>query len=282
MNSIANSDAVLDISRILPQHQSALTLLNGKLQKPGTNSYRWLDLACGKGQIISQLSNNLSQQNRLKLIYAGYDINVNNTRTAERMAHSLSFKSHSFRHGDLSQFDRLLDDNELFDFVTCTNTAHELQPGAFASIVVDALLRLADSGELFVYDMESLVQPELGALPWRGDEIGALLNELFDEIGSEFRVHPSTWQHSTCKGWSLLIQREYLGVTNDRIIEKRADIDNRLDAKIDRILQDRLEQCNKTLEAYAKYGADTADDEQTKLSALYEFWALQNAIGMRK
>ena len=175
MNSIADSDAVLDISRILPQHQSALTLLNGRLQKPGTDSYRWLDLACGKGQIISQLSNNLSPQNRLKLVYAGYDINVDHTRTAERMANDLGFKSHSFRHGDLSQFAKLLETDELFDFVTCTNTAHELQPGAFASIVVDALLRLSESGELFVYDMESLVQPELGALPWRGDEIGTCL-----------------------------------------------------------------------------------------------------------
>jgi SAM-dependent methyltransferase len=281
MPSIADSDAVLDISRILPQHQSALTLLNGKLQKPGTNECNWLDLACGKGQIISQLSENLSTDNRRKLAYAGYDINVDHTRIAERMASDLGFKSHSFRHGDLSQFAKLLEVDEQFDFVTCTNTAHELQPGAFATIVIDALLRLSDSGEFFVYDMESLVQPELGALPWRGDEIGALLNELFEVLDTEFRVHPSTWQHSTCKGWTVVIQRAYLNKSNIDITGKRSAIEEKLETAIDKILATRLQQCDATLNSYAKWGTDTADDERTKLAALYEFWALHNAIKVR-
>jgi hypothetical protein len=67
MGAIADSDAVHDIRRILPQHQSALTLLNSKLQNPAVQSFRWLDLACGKGQIISQLEENLSANQRQKL-----------------------------------------------------------------------------------------------------------------------------------------------------------------------------------------------------------------------
>ncbi|QDT42614.1 hypothetical protein Pan241w_27000 [Gimesia alba] len=283
MGSIADSDAVHDISKILPQHQSALTILNGKLQKPGTDSCNWLDLACGKGQIISQLSENLSSENRSKLIYSGYDINIENTRTAGRMAKGLGFKSFSFKHGDLSQFTKLLDDNEKFDFITCTNTAHELQPGAFASIIIDALLRLTDTGELFIYDMESLIQPELGALPWRHDEISELLKELFDELSSNFHVHVPSWKHSTCKGWTIVIQREYLNdVANETIMNKRADINRRLELKIDEILEARLNECNTTLATFTEYGVVTANDEQTRIDALYEFWALHNTLRIRK
>jgi len=40
---LADSDAVHDIRQILPQHQSALTLLNGKLQNPSVK----LPINCG-------------------------------------------------------------------------------------------------------------------------------------------------------------------------------------------------------------------------------------------
>ncbi len=211
MSSIADSDATHDIRRILPQHQSALTLLNSRLQNPAVGKLCWLDLACGKGQIISQLNENLSLTHRAKLSYFGYDINVDHTRTAERMADGLKFKEYAFLHGDLSDFNKIINNDHRFDFITCTNTAHELQPGAFANIFIDSILRLTDSGELFIYDMESLKTPELGALPWRGAEIGKLLNSSFETLGTEFRAHPSTWSHSSCKGWTVTIQKQYVG-----------------------------------------------------------------------
>ena len=52
MALISDSDAVLDIRRILPQHQSAITLLNTILQNPGVTDCFWLDLACGKDRLF--------------------------------------------------------------------------------------------------------------------------------------------------------------------------------------------------------------------------------------
>lgn len=86
MPLIADSEAVLEIQKILPQHQSAITLLNLKLQNPSLGVFNWIDLACGKGQIISQLADNLSENSRKKLSYVGYDISVENTRVAQRIA----------------------------------------------------------------------------------------------------------------------------------------------------------------------------------------------------
>lgn len=281
MSAIADSDAVHDIRRILPQHQSALTLLNGRLQNPAVNAVHWLDVACGKGQIIAQLDNNLSPDHRAKLSYIGYDINSDFIRTAEKLAEGLGLQAVEFLNGDLSSFSRLVPAERKFDFISCTNTAHEIQPGCFACLFLDALLHLSDSGELFIYDMESLTTPELGALPWRNQEIDELINAAFHTLGTVFRAHPSAWDHSSVRGWSVTIQRHYIEVTNETIIEKRAEISERLEGIIDKLLDSRLKECSKVLESFCKYGADTAQDENDKISALYEFWALHRAKGMR-
>jgi len=282
MASLADSDAVHDIRRILPQHQSALTLLNGKLQNPAVKSFQWLDLACGKGQIISQLGENLSEKQRNKLSYVGYDINVEYTRTAERMADSLHLARYEFLHGDMSSFNSIIKPDAEFDFITCTNTAHELQPGAFAELFLSALRRLSTRGEFFIYDMESMTKPELGALPWRSAEIAALLNSAFEVLGTDFRVEPSGWSHTSCKGWSVTIQREYIDKTDDEINVAQQRISERLDQEIDRILTERFIECNRMIETFCRFGADTADDVSARLLALYEFWALHRAKEMRK
>lgn len=281
MTSIAGSNAVHDRERILSQHQSALTLLNGLLQNPAVKSVHWLDIACGKGQIIAQLDENLSPEHRAKLSYVGYDINSDFTRTAEKLAEGLGLQEVEFLHGDLSSFSKLVSSDRKFDFISCTNTAHEIQPGCFACLFLDALLRLSESGELFIYDMESLMTPELGALPWRKEEIDELINAAFDTLGTAFRAHPSTWKHSTVRGWSVTIQRHYIDVTNETIVEKRNELSERLEGIIDQLLDSRLKECNKVLEAFCKYGTETAQDENDKVSALYEFWALHRAKGMR-
>jgi len=282
MVSLADSDAVYDIRRILPQHQSALTLLNGKLQNPSVKSFLWLDLACGKGQIISQLGENLSVKQRKKLSYIGYDINVEHTRTAERMADSLQLSHYEFLHGDMSIFNNIVKPETKFDFITCTNTAHELQPGAFASLFLSSLKRLSNTGELFIYDMEHLTKPELGAIPWRNAEINTLLNSAFEELKTDFRVEPSGWSHTSCKGWSVTIQREYINKTDNEIQKSQNCITGRLEREIDNILKKRLTECNHMLETFCRFGADTADDVAARQSSLYEFWALLRVMEVRK
>ncbi len=282
MSKIADSDSILDIRRILPQHQAALTLLNGKLQNPSLTRLDWLDLACGKGQIISQLNENLSIEHRGRLHYIGYDINPMDTKTAERIADGLQLASYNFQHGDLANFNSILKPDKKFDFITCTNTAHELQPGAFASLILNAFYLLTDNGEFFIYDMESLSKPELGALPWRGAEIQKLLNTIFETIGTKFKVQPSVWTHSTCKGWSITIQRNYVSERNDYIFGLQNSLASNTESIIDEILDNRLKECNKALDTFCRFGTESVDDAHDKTLSLYEYWAINRSMEMRK
>jgi ubiquinone/menaquinone biosynthesis C-methylase UbiE len=282
MSLIADSDAVLDGGRILPQHQAALTLLNAKLQDPDVTELRWLDMACGRGQIIAQLLENLTPENRKKLTYIGFDIHVDHTRVAERLASKLSLKGYSFYQGDLTKFSGIVDSPSNFDFITFTNTAHEVSPGDFSRIMLDAILRLSPSGELFIYDMESLTEPELGALPWNANEISTLFKTIFEILEPRFRVHPSTWSHKNCKGWTAVIQRRFVKSSNDEIRSKLEQVIPELTNVVGDILSKRLDECDKALDAYCRFGADTPNDEQEKLSCLYKFWALHRVIGAHK
>lgn len=282
MSLIADSDAVLDSGRILPQHQTALTLLNAKLQDPDVTELRWLDMACGRGQIISQLLENLTPENRKKLTYIGFDIHVDHTRTAEQLASKLSLKNYFFYQGDLTKFSGIVDTPDDFDFITFTNTAHEVSPMDFSKIMLDAILRLSPSGELFIYDMESLTEPELGALPWNANEISILFKTIFGILDPRFNVHPSSWSHKNCKGWTAVVQRRFVKVENEEIISKLDQVMPALTTVVKEILSGRLDECDKALDAYCRFGADTPNDEQEKLSCLYKFWALHRVIGAHK
>jgi ubiquinone/menaquinone biosynthesis C-methylase UbiE len=55
----ADAKATLNKERLFAQHQAALTILQRELDSPKIKKYNWLDLACGKGQIIVHLIDNL-------------------------------------------------------------------------------------------------------------------------------------------------------------------------------------------------------------------------------
>lgn len=273
---LADSSAVLYSSRILPQHQSAIMLITTILQKPSQKTFSWLDLACGKGQIITQLSVNIENRFiREKIKYTGYDIDPSNTRIAGENLFNTGLGFYGFLHGDLSNFPNVVPTKDTFDFITCTNTAHELKPEILSSIIIESLIRLSDSGVLFIHDMESLETPELGALTWHGGEIGQLINAIFEVIGIEYRVYPNVWKHSTCNTWTVVIQKQFINVSNDDLKKSRSKINRCLNKKIKDLLYIRLINCRKELQYLQDYGTKTDEKEKLKGLLLHELWALQ-------
>ena len=103
VTSIADSSAFRDQERILPHHQAALTLLQARLSAPGTNHLAWLDLACGWGQIIASLDENLSTEARAKIAFWAYDLDQEFARETRKTAECLGFASLKTKVGDLSE-----------------------------------------------------------------------------------------------------------------------------------------------------------------------------------
>jgi SAM-dependent methyltransferase len=275
LSTIADSSAFKDTDRVLPQHQAALTLLQARLSVPGIQRVLWLDLACGKGQIITSLEENLSSEARGRIEYWGYDLNQGYARETEKAAERLGFASFQIKVGDLLDFDQLLSREALFDFITLTNTVHEIQPVRLANLLYKSIMRLSEAGTLFVYDMEKIQPLELGAVPWSRDDVKSLIRHLLDALGAT-AYHPevSRWSHKTCKGWNVQLERQHLGISLDDAVGKGDVAIRETCDEVTRIIKQRSMDCRAALENLTKYGAETAEEQEDKLRLLFEFWAL--------
>jgi SAM-dependent methyltransferase len=264
----------------LPQHLGALMLLQQRLSSPDAGEVSWLDLACGKGQIVLQLDQNVAPQLRSKLVYYGYDLKLEHVNITEAKVATLALRSVTVKVGDLPDFTKAFDREIAFDFVTLTNTLHEIEPRKVAAILFDALSRLSNRGLLFVYDMEQLEVDELGAVPWRSSEIEILVATLLSNIGvTRYSVTVSRWRHSRVDGWSLMIEHEHIVREAPNYRERRDDAIRAVSEKAREILSSRLQVCTAALESLTKHGSATGAEKVEETASLYEFWALMRALG---
>lgn len=279
MSSIADSDAFKDSERVLPQHQAALTLLQARLSVPSVLRLCWLDLACGRGQIIVSLDKNLSSEARKKVEYWAYDLDQDFARETRRTAEHLGFGGLETRVGALSDFDRILPPEALFDFITLTNTVHEIEPLRLATLLVSCLMRLSDTGTLFIYDMERIKPLELGAVPWSRDDIRRIVLRMLDALGAtSYRPEVGLWNHRTCNGWNVQLERQHLGVSRDEITARGPAAVRETRTEISNLITRRLAECQASLETLTVFGAETAEEEDDKERLLFEFWSLSRAL----
>jgi SAM-dependent methyltransferase len=283
MNSIADSDAYRDQDCILPQHQAALTLLQARLSNPEALRVRWLDLACGRGQIIGSLDKNLSPKARSQLEYWGYDINERFTKETQKNAENLGLAYCNFKVGEISSFDNHYPSDTDFDFITLTNTVHEVYPQNLAIVLVDCVIRLSEFGTLFIYDMEKIRPPELGAVPWQQGEVQEIVCSLLDALGvSKYQPEVGQWLHRSCNAWNVQMQRQYFGIEQTKIISSRELAIEKTSKKIMELLEAKNNLCRKSLRYLTLYGAETAEEQEEKERLLYEFWAVSRALEVGK
>lgn len=275
MAIIKDSDAYLNKDRLLAQHQAALSLLQGKLDRPGLTDLGWLDLGCGKGQIIVNLEHNIGDEARTKISYSAFDIIEEHLSITLKKADSLKFKSSNGKIGDISDFPNLFPIENKYDFITLTNSIHEFSPLLIPDILFESIIRLSSTGLLFVYDMESLPSLELGAITWTREEIHEFLKSFFKNFGiKDYNPTPGRWTHSSCFGWNIQLNREYINVTNEELLKSKVDGIKKTKEDIVTILKRKLDECEKSLESITKHGAETDEEEKSKQKLLYDFWSL--------
>jgi SAM-dependent methyltransferase len=279
MPSLADASAYRDENRLLVQHQAALTVLQGLVMKPGRDRVRWLDLSCGRGQIIATLNTNLSENARAKIAYYAYDVDQNYVRETERRATQLGFMSIETKVGDLSDFAVLIPENYSFEFITFTNTAHEVRPPILAALLVECFVRLADDGCLFIYDMDVIKPEELGAVPWTGGEFQAILKALFGACGlNHYQPEVGRWRHSSCEGWNAQIHRDHVAVTAGDLPHLKEVASAAVVTTMASLLENKLRLCSEGLETLTRFGTETAEEVEAKSRHLYNFWALSRAL----
>lgn len=278
MTSLADSDAFRDDGRVLSQHHAAITLLQPRLSAPGSSPIRWLDLGCGRGQILGGLREAFSDSARQRIDYVAYDIDQGYIRETARHAENLNLRSISTYVGDLASFDSTVP-SSMFEFITLTNTAHEIGPFDLVDVIISILGRLSDTGLFYAYDMETLERPELGALPWSREEIRKIFRLTLKALGvDDYEPEVSRIPHRTTTAWGLVVEGVHLGLSAVKISERRASASEDVRREVTTVLWDRLQVCRSVLESLTRNGASTAEENAAKLRYLYEYWALSRIL----
>jgi len=280
MSAIHDSNAIYNKEKMLIQHQAILTLIQKEVGNPEISTYRWLDLGCGKGQLITNLESNFSTETRAKIIYSAYDVKDDYVTGTVKIAEKLGFQNFSGKTGDILDFPNIYNSSEKFEFISLTNAVHELSPGIISQVLFEAIIRLENTGLLFMYDMEELPIPELGAITWSCLEMKEILKCLIESIPVTNRYFPETgqWQHHSCNAWNVILHRGYLGVSNQILFEKKETIIKVINEKIRDLISRKLKKCSDSLDALTKYGPETESEEKFKMKLLFDYWALNRFL----
>jgi len=278
MPAIGDSDAFRDDRRVLTQHHAAITLIQPRLTSPARSRLRWLDLACGRGQIIGSFREAFSDEVRARIDYVAYDIDQHFVRETAKAAEALRLGSVEGVVGDLAVLDSIMPPDWVLDYITFTNTAHEIVPITLVHAILGAFSRLSNAGLFYAYDMETLDKPELGAISWTREEIDRIVQATLKALGSTYQPEASRVPHTTTSGWSIVVEAAHIGVDRDEIRERRQYVIGILRREIDSVLRSRLGRCSSALQSLTISGVSTAEEESIKLKYLYEFWALTRSL----
>jgi hypothetical protein len=222
----------------------------------------------------------LSENCRNKINFFAYDRNVDYLKSVGRLSSNLHFAKLLPIPGDLSEFVSKVPSALKFDFITLTNTIHEIEPPNFAKILVDCVCKLAPKGSLFIYDMERLPEAELGAIVWKTQEIKEIITLLAKQITkTDYVPSVGKWHHSSCDGWNVQISRQHISLTEPDLNKKKKVITKKLSNKILEILNRKYDTCIESLESLTEFGGESLDEFSDKVNLVFEYWALNRLKG---
>jgi cyclopropane fatty-acyl-phospholipid synthase-like methyltransferase len=277
----SNEGAFYDESQVLRQHQVVLMYLQSVLARPDVTQYDWLDVGCGQGQIFVNMEEALGSDLRGKLASFLVDKEASYLRHAKAKANTLGLRRITTATTDLVALSQVFPERPDFDLITLLNTCHEVSPRPLAQLLVDVLLRLSPNGHFIAYDME--MQPEreleLGAVNWTKREIADIFDAMFSAIGEPtYRPSIAQWPHASCTCWSLQFDRAHVTPTNQDIAQRREEAIRLTVNRISQLLQEKLLTCQELLTTFKEQRPENREDKVSQIRALYDYWALTQAI----
>lgn len=274
-NSIADSDSI-GIEKILVPHSTAISILSYLLSNFEKKEFKWLDLACGKGQILIQLGDNLDGNYRNILNITLVDIDNNALREATKIADDLELKNYSQEVYYLNEYCTQKLKEEEFDFITLINSIHEIKPKEIATVLIKSIIGLKENGFFYLFDQEILPDKELelGAITWTSFEIVQMFNEFFKQCNFDYSITSNKWNHSKNTSWSVQINRNKINIDNKTLLDSIPKMENIIKG----MLESKIDIVKKALLSTTNNGEKTELEDGNKIRNLYDFWAMNLAL----
>jgi SAM-dependent methyltransferase len=278
MALISDSTSVYEEQRQFPQHQAVLSLVRQVTDNPALHAYRWLDLGCGQGQVVAQMADNLPLTSRSKIEYYGIDGKKEYVEFCAGKAALLGLRRVECRFAMLADIGQHLGKEAPFELITLINVAHELDPFFLPRLIFEALIHLSPEGVLFVYDMEALEDPELGAILWSKGEIQELLSVLVRGLnGLEYCPAVAQWHHSKVNAWSFEFQRRLVPLPTSVLEQNGPRAVEMATHAVTVLIERKYRDCKALLDSLVEQESASQSEQETKRREVYNFYALSRA-----
>ena len=220
--------------------------------------FRWLDVCCGEGDILETLPTLIGADNVKRVEYSGYELQHLFVRKCKKRVLELRLAGEVIT-GQLDKFSpHFQQKHGTFSCVSLINSLHELPNTQVSRLLLDMISCCAVGGFVYVFDLAALRfhEPELGATPWKYQDIAELLSVLSKQLGVG---NPPVVSQIADKAWFFQL---YKAPEMDDAIRQNADkIVKRLDDVVERTLTDRRKRTSFYLEELAERQYDCSMEQ---------------------
>ena len=272
--------AIQNIKRDLAQHQTVVTDIQTVLMDPEVSNFKWLDLCCGKGQILANLDSHIEKSQCKKIHFFAYDSNESSIGVTKEIASKYNFGSINTKIAEVKDFCRHRDEYTKCDYITFINSIHEINPFQVMDVINECVLSLSEDGKIYIFDMENINPPELGAIPFFKTEIDRIIDYYFSIIKADSKPQTSLWKYTNTNAWQLIIRRKFLRISNEDIIERYLQKRDELNGLIRSIIEEKKTLIATALDSMYEIGEKiTSEDKDEERMSVYLYWAIKKCLG---
>lgn len=153
-------------------------------RRQSSGPIKWLDLCCGRGNVLKHITTTLGELSR-RVKYYGVDINLEHRNECQETIRKMGLNDHLAAPPQVFVGDILkpwnMDQGTQFDIVTLLNVLHEIPPFSIYSVLRNALDRCKYTGLVLIVDMCSLPRLEWQAITWQKEHLLNLMSPLLKQ-----------------------------------------------------------------------------------------------------
>ena len=200
------------------------------LENSNKNDWEWLDLACGRGNLIEHCCESFGNDSN-KIHYNGLDKGDRYKNEFDLFVEEKNLRKYlaeiNFIIADFTSWKKCFHESKgisEYDWISFINVLHEIDPKEISAILLSMIKLCKKDGFIYFSDLEELVEPEADAITWTLEEIEGIFSLLFNKY-TAFRFKRSV---ST---FAIIAQKSDL----------HKDIDLQIQAnKLNRIIQKKI------------------------------------------
>jgi hypothetical protein len=230
--------------------------------------WKWLDLACGRGNLIEHCQESF-ECDCGKIHYYGIDKCDRYKSEFELFVEEKdirkNLRSAEFKIVDFTSWKNCFEESKgliRYDWVSFVNVLHEVNPKEISAILLSMIKLCEEDGFLYLCDIEELIEFEADAVIWSLDEIKEIFNILFVDFKS-FRFN------RLVPTFSIIAKRSDLKKDIDvNTLSQANEINKKIQGKFKRLLRKKKQHAQKKAEKIKKQLAFNEENKKSRNSDL--------------